>query len=187
MQSTTYFIVKPKGGQNYVNEKEINGVSFVVNTSIEDAKDTNRTAIVVSLPLIYNGNVKVGDEVIVHHNTFRDFYDHRGRTRSSNFKIKDDLFYLHEESIFLIKEDGKYISANNSCFIEPVFKEERFVGKVLDEHIGIVKFGNPKLEKQGVFEGDKIAFKTDSEYEFELEGTVYYRMRTENVMVKISA
>lgn len=187
MQSTDKFIVTPRGGNNFINEKQVGGQTMIVNTSIEEATNVNRFGIIVSLPLNYSGNIKIGDEVIVQHNVFRDWFDTKGITRKSVCYFKDDLYFVGEESIFLIFRDGKYISVDYYCFIQPIIEDKRWIGKVEVEHQGIVKFQNNYLEKQGVFVGDKIAFKTDSEYEFEIDGEKLYRMRVPNILVKISA
>lgn len=187
MQSTDKFIVTPKGGKNFINEKLIGDNIMTVNTSIEEAINVNRIGIIIALPLNYKGNIQIGDEIIVQHNIFRDWFDSKGITRKSVFHFIDDMFFLDEENIFLIQRNGKYISVDYYCFIEPIIEEVRWIGKVEVKHQGIVKFGNKFLESQGVYEGDKIGFKTDSEYEFEIDNQKLYRMRNPNILVKISA
>ena len=187
MQVTDKFIITPKGGNNFVNEKTIGGHSLIVNTSIEEAKHVNRVGIVLALPLTYSGNIKVNDEVIVQHNVFRDWFDTKGITRKSDCHLKDNLYSVDEELIFLIVRNGEYISVDAFCFIKPIFEEERWVGMVEQKHIGTVKFSNKILEKQGVFVGDTIAFYMDCEYVFEIENEMLYRMRTERILAKIPA
>lgn len=186
MQVTDQFIVTPKGGNLFVTEKQIGGHKMIVNTSIEDAKNVNRVGIVLALPMVYDGNIRIGDEVILQHNVFRDWFDMKGITRKSNHHLKDNLFSVDEELIFLINRNNKFIAVNQFCFIEPIFEEERWVGKVEQMHIGHVKFGNEKLKNQGVFDGDKIAFAKDSEYTFEIDGERLYRVRTPNILAKIA-
>lgn len=187
MKSTTDFIITPKGGSNFVNEKEFNGKTFVVNTSIEEAINVNRIGIVLELPLNYNGNIQMNDEVVVQHNVFRDWFDSKGITRKSNSHFKDDLFLVGIENIFLIYRNGEFISVDGNCFIEPITEEVRWIGTQEIQHQGTVFFRNKYLEQQGVFKGDTIAFSTDSEYEFQIYDKKLYRIRTENILVKISA
>lgn len=187
VQSTDKFVVTPKGGNHFVNEKKVGGQMMVVNTSIENAKDVNREAIVVSLPLEYCGNLQVGDEVIVQHNIFRDFFDMKMVTRKSTFHIKDNLFLVPEGLIYLIKTADGYKSVDDFCFIEPVFEEKRWTGKQEREHIGIVKYGNKLLEEMEIYEGDTIAFEKDGEYEFIIDDLRLYRMRAEMILAKVMA
>ena len=187
MRSTNRFIVSPKGGNHFINEKQIGGQMMVVNTSIEDHRNVNRIGIIEALPLEYEGNVKIGDEVIVQHNIFRDFFDMKMITRKSSFHFKDNLFFIPEELIYLIIRDGKYISVDTYCFIEPIFKEERWTGKTEIEHQGIVKYANDYLNSIGIFEGDKIAFENDGEIEFLIDDERLYKMRDSMILAKVFA
>lgn len=186
MQSTTKFIITPKGGSNFINEKTINGNNFVVNTSIEEAVNVNRIGIVVSLPLDYSGNIKIGDEVVVQHNVFRDWFDTKGNTRKSQNHFKDNLFIAGIDSIFLICRNGVFIAVDNYCFVEPITEDVRWIGTQEVKHQGTVVFGNKYLEQQGVFEGNVIAFKAESEYEFQIYDKKLYRIRTVNILVKVT-
>ena len=66
MQSLFNFIVEPKN-KRYENEVDINGKKLIVNTTMDDHKYVSRIGIVKSIPKIGETNIKVGDEVIVHH------------------------------------------------------------------------------------------------------------------------
>ena len=187
MQSTDKFIVTPKGGNHFVNERKVGGQMMVVNTSIENAKDVNREGIIVSLPLEYSGNIKVGDEVILHHNIFRDYFDMKMITRKSTYHIKDNLFLVPDGLIYLIKKENGYEAVDDYCFIEPIFEEIRWTGKQEREHLGTVKYGNKLLEAIGIYEGDTIAFEKDGEYEFIIDDLRLYRMRAEMILAIIPA
>ena len=187
MQSTNKFIISPKGGNHFINEKQIGGQMMVVNTSIEDHKNVNRVGIVEALPLEYEGNVKIGDEVIVQHNVFRDYFDMKGITRKSSFYFKDNLFFVPEELIYLIIRNGKYLSVDDYCFIQPLFEEERWAGKTEIEHQGIVKYANANLNSIGIVEGDKIAFENDGEIEFVIDDERLYKMRSSMILAKVHA
>jgi len=68
LQSPFRIGIKPKDGNQYINELQIGNVKLVVNTSIEEADDVQRIGVVFSLPKIYDGDLQIGDEVVVHHN-----------------------------------------------------------------------------------------------------------------------
>ena len=70
MNSIYDFIIKPKDNR-YNNEVEVGDKKLIINASIEDHKMVSRHAIVVSTPLAYCTDIKVGDEVVIHHNIFR--------------------------------------------------------------------------------------------------------------------
>lgn len=179
------FIVSPLNGEKFITEKKVGEKTLIINTSIEQAKDVNRIGVVVSLPLNYEGNIQVGDNVVVQHNIFRTYFDGQGKTRESDNYIKDDLFQVIPECIFLIFREKEVIAVDNFVFVEPIIEEKKWIGKEEQKHVGIIKYSNSILKEQGVFEGDKIAFKTDSEYEFVINGERLYRMRTRNILAKM--
>lgn len=181
------FIVSPFNGEKFITTKKVGDKTLIINTSIENAKDVNRIGVVESLPLNYEGNILVGDQVIVQHNIFRTYFDGQGKTRESDSYIKENLFQVLPEQIFLIFRGEETISVDNFVFIEPIIEEKKWVGATELEHVGIVKYSNSILEAQGVKVGDKIAFKTDSEYEFVINDQRLYRMRTRNILAKLEA
>ena len=75
MKSPFQFIVKPVKGKRYDNTKEIGGIDFIISTSQEDHKFSNRYAEVVSTPIDYSGPIQTGDILLVHHNVFKFYYD----------------------------------------------------------------------------------------------------------------
>jgi hypothetical protein len=103
MKSPTQFIVKPVNGSRYSNIKNIGGIDFIVNTSEEEAKFSNRYAEVIETPLNYKGPIQNGDTLIVHHNAFKFYNDVKGRRKSGKSFFRDDLFLIDEEQFFYIK------------------------------------------------------------------------------------
>ena len=78
MKSPFAFIVKPVKGKRYNNTKEIGGIEFIISTSQEDHKYSNREAEVISLPLGYKGPIEVGNTLLVHHNVFKYYNNMKG-------------------------------------------------------------------------------------------------------------
>lgn len=185
IRTTDRFIVSPLNNEKFITEKDISGKKMIVNTSIEHAKDVNRIGVVESIPLNYKGDIKVGDHVVVQHNIFRTFFDGQGLTRESDFHIKDNLYYVLPELIFLIIRGNEKIGVDGFCFVKPIIEEKKWIGEVEIEHQGTIKYSNKILESTGVNVGDKIAFGVDSEYEFILEGEKLYRMRNNSILAKL--
>lgn len=92
MQSIHSFLVKPKGGRRYNNTKKIGDVDFILSVSPDDHTVTNREAVVVSVPVNYDGDVEVGDTILVHHNVFRTYQDMKGRHRSGKSFLRTTFF-----------------------------------------------------------------------------------------------
>ena len=181
------FIISPLNGEKFINTKQVGDKTLIINTSIEHASNVNRIGVVVSIPMNYEGNIKVGDHVIVQHNIFRTYFDGQGKTRESDFHIKENYFQVLPELIYLIIRGEEKIAVDNYVFVSPVIEEKKWIGEVEQEHIGIVVYNNEVLKKLGIKSGDKIVFGTDSEYEFNIYGQRLYRVRTNRILAKLDA
>ena len=101
MKSPFYFIVKPLGGKRYDNIRKYGDNEFIISSSQEDHTATNRFAVVASTPSYYNGEIKKGDLLIVHHNVFRKYYDMKGVEKFGPSYFCDDLYIIGEDQYFL--------------------------------------------------------------------------------------
>lgn len=179
------FIVSPRNNEQYINTVKIGDKELTVNTSIEHAANVQRIGVVVAVPLTYNGDIKVGDEVVVHHNIFRISYSGTGKIRESDFHIKDNLFQVEPDLIYMAIRDGKKVAVDNVVFVEPIIENDKWLGEVEKEHVGIVRYVNKTLQSEGVNPGDKIAFHFDAEYEFNIDGERLYMMKSNRVLAKL--
>lgn len=180
---TRAFLISPKNNQEYNREK--GGV--IITSSIENAKDVNRFGIIEKTPLSYIGDLKEGDEVVLHHNVFRSYYDMKGNERKSNEYFKDNLYLVPSNKIYLVKKNNNWISFDDYCFVSPKGEENMEVSLGAYElHKGTVKYTNENLINQGLKYGLEIGYTKDSEYEFEIDGEKLYRMRRKDVCVEFT-
>jgi hypothetical protein len=182
MNGNIYFIVEPYGGSNFVVEEN----NIVVNISIEDPAFTNRLGVIKYLPNNYKGDIEIGDMLIVHHNVFRTYYDYLGNKKESFNHIKDNMFFVGREFIYMvIKKDGTKVAFENNVFVKPIYESYSiFEDETEVEHIGTLYLSNEELEKEGFYKGDGVMFAKDSEYEFMIEGERLYRMTTKKILAK---
>jgi hypothetical protein len=185
MQSLFSFIVEPKNGR-YDNEVDIDGKKLIINTTMDDHKYVNRVGIVKSIPKIGKTNIKVGDEVIVHHNVFRRFYDVRGVEKNSSSYFKEDLYFCFYDQIFLYKQNNEWKAPFDFCFVKPIVENKKQLVTVQKERprVGILKYGNSSLNAFKVNEGSLVGFSPSSEYEFVIDNDRLYRMRTNDITIK---
>ena len=185
MQSLYSFIIQPKNGR-YTNEVEVGDKKLIINTTMDDHKFVNRVGIVMSLPLIGDTNLSIGDEVIVHHNVFRRFYNVRGIEKNSSSYFKEDMYFCYYDQIFLYKHNNQWKAPGNFCFVKPILKKEKQIISEEKEQkrIGILKYGNSSLEAFKIHEGDLVGFSPSSEYEFIIDENRLYRMRTNDITIK---
>lgn len=170
--------MKPINGKRYDNTKDIGGVDFIVSTSEEDHKFSNRYAEVLATPLSYDGDIEPGDILLVHHNVFKFYNDMKGRRQSGKSFLKDDNFLIDPDQFYMYKKNGKWNTYDRYCFVKPCPAEESYIYKPFSEEplVGEMKYVNRYLKKLGVNAGDKVSFKPDSEYEFNVDGEKLYRM-----------
>jgi hypothetical protein len=187
MKSPYLFLTKPYKGGRYNNTKNIGGVDIITSTSEEDHRYSNRLAEVVSTPIKYDGDVKEGDILLVHHNVFKFYNDMKGRRKSGMGFFKDDLFFVEPDQFYMYNDGEKWNTHGRYCFTKPISVEDSYIYKPLTEEplMGEMRYTNKYLRSQGISEGDKICFKPESEYEFEVDGEKLYRMFDHQITVKL--
>jgi len=194
MKSPYCFIVKPRNNVRYDNVSSYGDGTLITSVSQEDHHATNRHAIVLSAPLNYDGPIKTGDTIIVHHNVFRKYYDMKGQEKSGPCHLKDDIYIVEPDQIYLYKSNINCSRCNNTwksnldyCFVRPKQKSQ---GDVLslsteEELIGEMVYSTNYLKEMGIKVGDDVSFLPDSEYGFKIDGEKLYRMRQKNIVAKL--
>jgi hypothetical protein len=181
MNSPIDFIVQPKE-KRYNNTKQIDGTELVLNTSVEDHKFVSREAIVKATPLAFETNIKPGDELIVHHNIFRRFYDVHGNEKNSKSYFKEDTYFCAIDQIFLHKQDKEWFATPGFCFVAPIKKEDKgLISTDVEEPLkGIVKY----TDNSGFVTKDQlVGFTPHSEYEFIIDGNRLYRVPLKSISI----
>ena len=180
MQGLYNFIIKPLNGR-YENVKKIGENELIVNTSVENHNFVSKRAIVISTPKAYNTPIKKGDEVIVHHNIFRRYYDMRGDEKNSGSYFKDNMYFCDITQIYLYKNNDEYNTNLDYCFVKPIIHDKDFS---LEKEVplkGIIKYSNKKLESIGISSGELITFTPNSEFEFYFGNERLYCMKSNDI------
>lgn len=185
MKSPYCFIIKPVDGRRYDNIRTYGDAKFIISTSQEDHKVSNRFATIVSVPIYYNGPIKANDIVVVHHNVFKFYYDMKGRQKSSWHHLFDDYFIVEPEQVYLYSQDGgDWNALSPFIFVRPIPSGDKIISTTngLEELWGEVVFTNDELYEVSV--GDIVSFTPDSEYEFRINNEILYRMYNRNICLK---
>jgi hypothetical protein len=197
MKTINYLVVEVD--EQYANEVSLkNGSSLVVNTTIESVEHINRIGKVVKSPDFVI--IEEGDEVLVHHNIFRKRNSQKGNEVQSDYFIKDNLFFVPLDEVFMYKRCGQWESLDPYCFVRPVKDDSEVLEADSDlllpsnfevgykgykENIGEIVYPNKELSSMGLSKGDLVSFTDDSEYEFEVDGEILYRMKTSDVLAML--
>jgi hypothetical protein len=187
MRSPFYFIAEPLNERRYNNTKDIGGVEFIVNTSEEDHKFSNRYAKVIETPLGYEGPVRPGDILLVHHNVFKFYNDMKGNRKSGKSFFKDNKFFIESEQFFMYKSGGSWHSYDRYCFVKPVPATESYIKKPFTHEplMAEMRYPNDYLKSKGVSAGDIVCFTPDSDYEFDVDGEKLYRVYDHQITIKL--
>ena len=174
MRAYKDYIVEPIGDR-YNNIKKINNKELILNTEIFNHQYVNRLAKVIATPLLFSSPVKVGDEIIVHHNVFRRWPDVKGREKNSRSYWKDNKYIISEDQIYLYNNKAM----PGYCFVQPIISEDILTNSKEKDLIGIVKYTD------GIFDiNTLVGFTPSSEYEFVINGKRLYRVLNKFITIK---
>ena len=178
MKSVYNFVVTPKG-ERYNNTKKIGDSELILNTEIYNHQYVNREAIVTSIPIIGDTDIKPNDTVIVHHNVFRRWHNQYGIEKNSRSYFNESTYFINHDQIFLYKRNEKWIAPKGYCFVKPLKAINQFNIECEKPLQGIVKYSDGTVEV-----GDLIGFRPSSEYEFVVDGERLYRVLSNFITIK---
>jgi len=175
MRSVFDFVVTPKGTRNS-NKKKLGEKELILNTDLQDHRYVNRVGTVIGAPLRHCGGVEPGDDVIVHHNVFRRFYDVRGNEKNSRSFFAEDTYFCKEDQVFAYKRGSEWKALDGYCFVKPLESDDMWTTEKELPNIGVLKMLGDDLQAQGLQQGDVVGFTPRSEYEFVIDGERLYRV-----------
>ena len=181
MRSIYDFIIE-QIGKRYNNTKQVGDKELIVNTEIFNHQYVNREAKVLAVPILIKTNIQVGDTVIVHHNVFRRWHNIRGEEKNSTSFIKENVYAISLDQIYLYKHNETWITPPRYCFVKPIKSINNFNTDTEQPLMGIMKYNDNDLP--GVKVGDLVGFTPDSEYEFIIDGERLYRVLVNDISIK---
>lgn len=194
MKATFYFVVEVKDSYNNYIKLE-NGLEVMVNNTIDSVEHINRVGKVISAPR--GTKSSPGDMILFHHNICRDAWGFKGTKRTSMFQISPNHYFVPIPEIFMIKraDSDSWEALDPFVFIKPIPAPVHKLPngleviqndyKGMDEAVGEVAFVNKTLEMQGVKNGDLITFEEYSQHEYIIDGELYYKMRTSDILAVV--
>ena len=181
MRSIFNFIIAPKEDR-YNNKKSVGDKELILNTEISDHKYVSRNGVVLETPVEVKTDIKKGDEVILHHNVFRRWYDVRGKEKNSKSYYKEDEYFVTSDQIFLYKRNGKWQAPKGFCFVKPILSNNILLNEKEVPLRGIIKYVDKELND--IEKEDLVGFTPSSEYEFIVDGERLYRVPTNSISIK---
>ena len=183
MQSLFDYIISTEN--RYNNVVNIDEKKLIVNTEIteRDYIFVNRIGTVCSCPLTGNTTIKKGDDVILHHNVFRRWYDQHQNERNSASYIGENRYLVANDQIYAYKRDGEWKCLPEYCFVKPIYKEDDWALQTDENLSGELVYLNKELEDLGLSKGSIIGFTPNSEYEFTIDGQKLYRILSNQITI----
>ena len=178
MKSVYNFVVKPKG-ERYNNKKKVGDSELILNTEIFNHQYVNREAIVVSVPIIGDTDIKPGDTVIVHHNVFRRWHNVKGIEKNSRSFFNEDTYLINYDQIFLYKRDSEWMAPKGYCFVKPLKAKNIFNIDLEKPLVGIVKYSDGTVNIE-----DLIGYRPRTQSEFIIDNERLYRVLSNLITIK---
>jgi hypothetical protein len=184
MRSLYNYIISTK--DRYNNKKSVGDKELILNTEIteRDYHFVNRVGKVISVHINIKTPVKPGDDVIVHHNVFRRWFDVRGNERNSGSYIDDNTYTVYSDQLFAYKRNNEWKAMPEFCFVTPIKQDSKWSVLSEKELAGELVYSNEYLESLGLARGDVVGFTPVSEYEFNIEGKKMYRVKSNDITIK---
>jgi hypothetical protein len=183
MRSIHNYIISTNN--RYNNTTKVENKELILNTEVteRDYMFVNRIGKVEETPIEYNSPIKKGDDVIVHHNVFRRWYDVRGNEKNSTSFINENTYFVSPDQVFAYKRNNKWISLPGFCFVKPINNKDKWGSISTRNLVGELIYTNSHLNSLEVSIGDVIGFKPESEYEFTIENQKLYRILSNHVTI----
>jgi hypothetical protein len=178
MKSVFNYMVAPKHGRSS-GKKEIDGKELLLNTDTQAHEYTSRLGIIKALPLATPTELRVNDEVILHHNVFRRFRDVRGAEKNSKAYYSEDTFFAQPDQIYAYKRNGEWYCLEGFCFLKPIINKDPLSLEKEQPLVGIIKYADKGFEV-----GELVGFKPNREYEFNIEEERLYRVPSKDITIK---
>jgi len=184
MKTVYNYIIKPLNEKRYLNSKPVGDKELIVNTDNFDHKYVNRFATVVAVPAHFDTKIQKGDIVVVHHNVFRRWTDMKGKEKDSKSYYKDDMWFVNNDQIFLYKRYCCWVANDGFCFVQPIKATDPLSVEKTEPCVGVLQYPDSYLRSHDLKSGDLVGFKPNTEYEFIIDGKLYYRIFSNSITVQ---
>ena len=178
MKSVYDFVVTPKG-ERYNNKAKVGDSELILNTEIFNHQYVNREATVISIPIVGDTDIKVGDTVVIHHNVFRRWHNVKGVEKNSRSYFDESTYVVAFDQIFLYKRDGEWKAPKGYCFVKPLKAVDQFNIESEKPLQGVVKYSDGTVAVD-----DLIGFRPNSKYEFIVDSERLYRVLSNFITIK---
>lgn len=169
----------------------VNGLELYVDPKYDEFSHRKTSGEVVATPLKYNTGVKEGDTIYFHHHVVinggqkMQYGDDLYLVRYSDTRATENQAIAHKS-----KDTGDIKPMKGWSLLTPYMEEAPKLSEIIETvelterpYInGIVAFDSEDLQDMGVKKGDIVGFKKNHDYEVDIDGEKYFRVRTEDLL-----
>lgn len=185
----TFFIKADKDANKFIDLKGHDGNPLMVDTDIERFKHSVKIGVVAKAPIFVSDeffnakDIVPGTTVLVHHHVVQP---------EKLIVVDGEEFYRVDYfQIFAYIKDGVIIPVEQFLFCEPILEPEEnlwhgmFSLKAHREYLkncAKVCYSSDDACRYGVLPGDVVFFTKNADYEINVFGKIYWRMRVRNIV-----
>ena len=190
MKTFDLFVVKI---EKLINDtiKTEGGLELYIDSKFNEFQNRTTEAPVVAVPFKYDTGVEVGDTLYFHHLVvINDGQPLTGEDNHYLVRFDPDHTVNNQAIAYKSAKTGRVHPLAGWSLLEGVEEREEKqsdiidVVKLKDSPVtkGKVSFTPPWVEELGLEVGDVVGFRKNMDYRITIEGTEYYRVRSEDLM-----
>ena len=108
----------------------------------------------------------------------------QGEKKNSRSYFKDNLYFVSLDQIYLYKNNKKWHTFGNRCFVKPIENNDVLKHEKTVPNVGILKYTNNSLEARNIALNDVIGFKPGANWEFVVDNELLYCMKSNDIVIK---
>lgn len=181
-----------KVDKTHENTIDVGGVEMYLDSSYNPMHNARQHGTIVGLPGAVHPaakmDIQIGDIAYFHHFVIEE-------SNRVSYHEEEDVFQAHFSQIYCVVRDGEIIMQSHWNFVEQKEENEEDIktksglyfksnnGDV--ELYGYLRHTNDWMLSNGGDLGDEVVFSKNSEYDMEVEGKKYLRMRNIDILATV--
>lgn len=169
---------------------KVNGQELYLDPKFDEFQHRVMQGEVVSVPMRYEKVAEPGDTLYFHHHVVMD--------KGQGLRYNDEEIFIvryhpdtpYASQAFAVKDEGGIRVLSQWVLLEPIAEDNQLKSDTIqiitfeeeENKRGKIAFINETLEEAGLRVGDTVGFSKNSDYEIEIEGKKYWRMRFDDLL-----
>lgn len=169
---------------------KVNGQELYLDPKFDEFQHRVMQGEVVSVPMRYEKVAEPGDTLYFHHHVVMD--------KGQGLRYNDEEIFIvryhpdtpYASQAFAVKDEDGIRVLSQWVLLEPIKEDNQLKSDTIqiitfeeeENKRGKIAFINETLKEAGLRVGDTVGFSKNSDYEIEIEGKKYWRMRFDDLL-----